>query len=227
MTGKKCLICFIKYPEPGKVKTRIARDLGEKEAADIYSNFVLDTIELIEKADAQKRIFYAPEEKCEEIKNWLGNKYSYHPQKGADLGTKMKNAFLRSFVDGFKSIVIIGSDSPDLPPGILKEAFAGLKKSNCVIGPAQDGGYYLIGFNKSGFEPAVFDRLEWGTGEVFKKTLDILNKAGCGYKKLPLWRDADDVDDLKALILRNKEDQFKSSNTFKAVSEILRGVIYE
>ena len=115
-------------------------------------------------------IFLSPQEKETEIKKLFGNDHEYRPQRGTDLGARMKNAFTDCFSEGFKSVVLIGSDFPDLPLKIIEDAFAALdSSSDAVIGPAADGGYYLIGFRYDTFLPAIFEGLIWSTPLVLRK----------------------------------------------------------
>ena len=130
----------------------------------------------------------------------------------------MKNAFQRCFSDGFASVVLIGSDIPDLPPEIFAEAFAALDNSGAVIGPAADGGYYLIGFRKETFVPEVFGGIAWSTGTVFAETWPVWSRAGVGVHRLPLWRDVDTPEDLRDLIRRHRDTPFARSRTMACLA---------
>ena len=114
----RCLIVFVKYPQPGQVKSRLANDFDGDFAADLYGAFVLDILDSVAEGDWQLRIHFYPPEKETEIKKMFGNDHEYRPQRGADLGARMKNAFDDCFSGGFKSVVLIGSDIPDLPSEI-------------------------------------------------------------------------------------------------------------
>jgi glycosyltransferase A (GT-A) superfamily protein (DUF2064 family) len=128
----------------------------------------------------------------------------------------MKNAFEDCFSEGFKSVVLIGSDLPDLPSKLIEDAFAALDNpKDAVIGPATDGGYYLIGFRYDKFLPAVFEGLAWGTGSVFSETLNILQTRGYQTAIMPKWQDIDTRDDLINLMERNKSTAFAHSQTMK------------
>lgn len=157
MIKDRCLILFVKYPEKGKVKSRLAQSWTDDLAAGLYENFVNDMIVTLEKGSFSLRIYFHPPEKEEEVKKLWGEKYQYAAQRGADLGERMKNAFLQEFAAGFQMVVLIGSDCPDLPVDIIAESFRVLEnKTGSVIGPAADGGYYLIGFRKDTFCPEIF-----------------------------------------------------------------------
>ena len=212
----RCLIVFVKYPQPGQVKSRLAKDFDSDFAANLYRAFVLDILECAMKGNWQLRIFFYPPEKETEIKETFGNGHEYRPQRGADLGTRMKSAFIDCFSEGFKSLVLIGSDFPDLPLKIIEDSFAILDSpSNAVIGPAADGGYYLIGFRYDNFLPAIFEGLTWSTASVFLETLKILHAYSRQTEIIQEWRDVDTRDDLINLMERNKSTAFAHSRTMK------------
>jgi rSAM/selenodomain-associated transferase 1 len=220
MTNDRCLILFVKYPERGKVKSRLAKHLTDTLAASLYENFVRDIIATLDRGSFNSRIYFYPPEKEEEIKKLWGNNYQYKAQSGADLGCRMKNAFLAEFAAGFKLIVLIGSDCPDLPLDIIEESFKELENtSGIVIGPSTDGGYYLIGFRKDAFCPDIFSGVEWGSPSVFAKTMNILQPKEHQLTILPKWRDIDRRDDLDDLIKRSMEKPFADSNTMKFLKE--------
>jgi len=212
----RCLIVFVKYPQPGQVKSRLANDFDSDFAAVLYKAFVFDILECAMKGNWQLRIFFYPPEKETGIKKMFGHDQEYRPQRGADLGARMKNAFEDCFSEGFKSVVLIGSDIPDLPLRIIEDAFAALDyPKDAVIGPAADGGYYLIGFRDDKFLPAVFEGLTWGTVSVFPETLKILQTRGYLTAIMPKWQDVDTRDDLMNLMERNNSTAFAHSQTMK------------
>ena len=197
--NNSCVILFVKYPTPGRVKTRLAKQLGQKRAAEIYENFVVDILAVLEKLNVNLKIFFSPADTQQRFQSWLGKEYSYTAQAGGDLGQKMKNAFQCVFADGFSRAVIIGSDSPDLPADFLDSSFTALDSHDAVIGPAADGGYYLIGFSGESFLPEAFDRICWSTDSVFWQTIDTLKKHRRKVHLLPQWYDVDTFEDLKSL----------------------------
>jgi rSAM/selenodomain-associated transferase 1 len=206
----------VKYPQPGQVKSRLANDFDSDFAALLYKAFVLDILECAMKGNWQLRIFFYPPEKETEIKETFGNDHEYRPQRGADLGTRMKSAFIDCFSEGFKSVVLIGSDFPDLPLKIIEDAFALLDSpSDAVIGPTVDGGYYLIGFRYNKFLSAIFEGLTWSTASVFLETLKIIHAYGRQTEIIQEWRDVDTRDDLINLMERNKSTAFAHSRTMK------------
>lgn len=212
----RCLVVFVKYPQPGKVKSRLAKDFDGYFATGLYKAFALDILECAMKGDWQLRIYFDPPEKETEIKKLFSNDHEYRPQRGAHLGARMKNAFADCFSEGFKFVVLIGSDFPDLPLKIIEDAFAVLDSpSDAVIGPAADGGYYLIGLKSGTFLPDIFSGLPWSTASVFSETVKILQACGHRTEILPEWHDVDTRDDLINLVERNKSTIFAHSRTMK------------
>jgi uncharacterized protein len=215
-----CLILFVKYPERGKVKSRLAVYLTDDLAAGLYENFVRDIITTLEKCSFSFRIYFYPPGKEEKIKKLWGENYQYAAQSGADLGERMKNAILAEFATGFKLVSLIGSDCPDLSPDIIEESFRARENhSGSVIGPSADGGYYLIGFRQDAFCPDIFSGMKWSNSSVFEKTMNILQSKKCQPAVLPQWRDVDTKEDLDDLIKRSKGTSFADSNTMKFLRE--------
>jgi rSAM/selenodomain-associated transferase 1 len=195
----RCLLFFIKYPEIGKVKSRLASVIGDEPAANLYRVFIVQMLSNLKKGDFPFYICFHPKNALEGLKEWLGNKHHYIPQKGKELGERMRNGFIEAFSMGHKRVVLIGSDIPDLPLEFVEEAFISLKKRDAVIGPALDGGYYLIGFKDKTFSPQVFENMAWGTETVFDETMKALKKLRRKVHTLPYQRDIDTVEDLENL----------------------------
>ncbi len=204
---------FAKYPEKGKVKSRLCQQWDESLVVLLYRLFIEDLLDRLSGGDYQFRITYHPVEKRTSFIEQFGDGFSYMPQIGEDLGERMKNTFIRCFSEGFQSVVIIGSDSPDLPRRIIGEAFQALERHGAVIGPSFDGGYYLIGFSNKSFSSGAFDGMKWGTDTVFKKTMQHLQEAGIPVHVLPPWRDIDRPEDIAALIKDNEKTDFPGSKT--------------
>ena len=194
---------FVKAPRKGTVKTRLARDVGDETATRLYRGFVLDVLDLIRNDGAREVVIcHAPPDASGEIREWLGPMNIYRPQSGGDLGQRMCAAFRKAFADGVDRALLMGTDLPDLPPEVVDSADAALRSADAVLGPSRDGGYYLIGFNRNGFEPAVFREIPWSTDAVFRLTERILTRRGRRFRVLPVWRDVDDVADLRNLMDR-------------------------
>lgn len=204
---------FLKTPEKGKVKSRLADAIGEELTLDIYKTFVIDIIGTLKIRMYPLRIYFYPPDSGEGIENWLGNGFVFMPQNGRDLGERMKNAFAQSFSEGFEKVLITGSDIPDLTNVVIDEAFASLENNDAVIGPSADGGYYLIGSKKGTFLPEIFHGISWGTDSVFHETMKIFQKTVSRVHILPEWRDVDTIDDLRSLFVRNVDTDFRNSGT--------------
>jgi len=195
----RCLLFFVKNPEKGKVKSRLAAVIGEDSAVRLYKNLVAQMLATLKEGTFPFYVCFFPKNAQKSTENWLGTEYRYIPQNGKDLGERMRNGFTGAFQMGFKRVVLIGSDIPDLPLGFIREAFASLRKKDVVIGPAYDGGYYLIGFRDKTFSPQVFERIAWGTQNVLDETIKKLKSSGREFHTLPYQRDIDTAEDLKYL----------------------------
>jgi uncharacterized protein len=214
---------FVKNSAKTQVKSRLAAALDSQTALSLYRCFVADLLETIGRAEWPLIIFFHPPDTVKETKAWLGKGCVLAPQRGDGLGERMKNAFEEVFVQGFKSALLVGSDIPDLPSSILDEASHSLGSNDAVIGPAIDGGYYLIGFNSDTFAPEVFEGVAWSTSETFKQTMSIFGSLGLRVHELPSWRDVDTFDDLEALSSRNTATAFADSATMEYLKSLKGG----
>ena len=212
-TEYRCLVMFTKFPERGQVKSRLAKDLGEERATELYRCFIEDLLERLSRGTYRFQMAFYPAGKEREIKEMFGNELSYTPQAGEDLGERMKNAFNLCFLEGSQSAVVIGSDCPDLPAWIIEEAFFSLDDHDVVIGPSVDGGYYLIGFRKETFNPDAFAGPTWGTANVFRQTMTNLQETGALVYVLPVWQDIDRPEDIAILIKNSEKRKFTNSKT--------------
>ncbi len=197
------VLVFLRAPERGCVKTRLAKTLGDEMALALYRCFVEDTLCMIEKTEYSPVLCYHPKEKRSLVADWLGEEYVYWPQKGVSLGDKMSNALQKAFDLGIRQAVVLGTDTPDLSHHILAQAFETLDTHHAVVGPALDGGYYLVGFDTSGFFSQVFQNIPWGTSRVFNETIEIFHKNRRLVSYLPAWQDIDEEKDLRDLIKRH------------------------
>jgi hypothetical protein len=216
----RLLILFIRFPERGKVKSRLAAALGEAQTLDIYRAFVHDTITTLKQGTHSLTIAFYPGDSGEAMIDWLGKGFEYIPQRGADLGERMESAFLNAFSGGFGRVLLVGGDIPDLSAAVIEEAWAALAKNDAVIGPASDGGYYLIGFRKETFTRDIFHDIRWSTDSVFTETMTMLAKSGRRVHILPGWMDVDTVEDLRSLFLRNRHSPFRDSHTMSCCKAV-------
>jgi rSAM/selenodomain-associated transferase 1 len=177
---------------------------------------------MLDKTNFTIVICYYPKDALDKFTMWLGSHYHYLPQKGDNLGQRMKRSFIDAFANNFEQAIIIGSDSPDLPLDYINEAFSSLKTHDVVIGPCLDGGYYLIGFAQNNFLPRAFEGIQWSTETVFSETMNVLSDEGLKIHILPKWSDVDTLSDLKTLFKRNQETEFSSSETMSFLSKYLK-----
>ncbi|MCB9185197.1 MAG: TIGR04282 family arsenosugar biosynthesis glycosyltransferase [Flavobacteriales bacterium] len=188
------LIIFIKNPVLGKVKTRLAAGIGEQRALEIYMQLLEITRSVALKINCTRNVFYSDEIVSDD---WEDDKFNKFVQEGDDLGERMKNAFEQVFALGAKNAVIIGSDCPELTSNIIAEAFELLDNRDVTIGPANDGGYYLLGMKK--LHPFLFEEKEWSTDSVFEDTVIDLSENQLSYGCLEKLSDLDTVSDLYLL----------------------------
>ena len=193
-----CLVVFAKDPIPGRVKTRLNPCITPDEAAKLYKAFSLDIISSARKLKCiNVTVAYTPIGAEKAFRKLVEQPTNFLPQKGKNLGERMKNAFKQSFAEGAKRVVIIGTDSPTLPTSYIQKAFDVLKKIPVVIGPTFDGGYYLVGLSKQNDD--IFDGIEWGTSRVFGQTLTRIKSLNTQVYVLSPWYDVDTSEDLEFL----------------------------
>jgi len=224
MPSNNCILLFLRHPERGGVKSRLAKDLDDDLVFSLYDHFVLDLLTTLEKGRYSLRICFHPPESERKVRDWLGESYTYMPQHGQDLGDRMKNAFMEAFKSGESKVVLIGSDVPDITTEIVDIAFE-LDPYDAVMGPAQDGGYYLIGFKHDTFLPDIFEGIKWGNSTVFADTMHILKANDYQVNILPEWRDVDLFDDLMALFERNQDTVFAHSKTMTFLNDHLKELL--
>ena len=201
MKSENLLLIFTKNPEIGKVKTRLAKKVGNKVALDIYKFLLQHTFSVTKDLKVSKEVYYSEEILNDDL--WDRAFFGKKLQQGEDLGERMENAFRNSFESGYKKVVIIGSDLFDLQKKDLETAFENLDTSDFVLGPAEDGGYYLFGMNK--MDENVFRNKKWGTDSVFGETMKDLET-----KKVSL------------LEVRNDIDTFEDVKEYKALQHLLK-----
>lgn len=199
MSGSRALLVFAKTPKPGKVKTRLLAAVSAEVAAALHEACIADTLRLVRKMRG-----------CDVIvfegggtgyfrglvkKQKRGVCVRVLPQRGAELGARMENAFRKCFAMGYREVVVIGTDTPWMGAERVRKAFAELKANDVVIGPAEDGGYYLLGMRK--FAPGIFRGIPWSTERVLELTLKVIVRGKLRGKLLRRDFDLDRPGDLK------------------------------
>lgn len=169
-TSKNALIIFTRNPELGKVKTRLAASIGDEKALRIYNFLIKHTLKITQHIAADKYVYYSENIAFQDV--WDNTIFRKKLQQGADLGQRMHNAFNELFTLGYKKVIIVGSDIIDLNQQDIEDAFDKLDSHKFVIGPALDGGYYLLGMTEL-YEP-IFSNKKWGTNTVLQCTLNDL-----------------------------------------------------
>ncbi len=189
--SKNLILIFTRNPELGKCKTRLAKTVGNENALTIYKMLLEHTEKVVRNIDANKAVYYSV--KIRENDLWDANIYQKHQQKGTNLGLRMQHAFKQSFNAGYKNVLIVGSDLYDLHPKHITEAFKKLDSNDVVLGPAEDGGYYLLGMKK--LHPHIFENKQWGTETVRADTLSDLQNQKVA--QLETLNDIDVFEDIK------------------------------
>ena len=183
--NKNLLLIFTRNPELGKAKTRLAKTVGDETALEIYKFLLKRTRDVSAKVSSDKAVYYSVHIRENDI--WDATIFQKYQQVGEDLGIRMLHAFKNGFEAGYEKVMIIGSDLYDLSAKNIENAFTALDENEVVLGPALDGGYYLLGMNS--LHAAVFKNKEWGTATVRKDTLDDLKD-----KKVKLLAVKNDID---------------------------------
>lgn len=206
MLSKNLLLIFTRNPELGKCKTRLAATVGDQTALDIYNFLLYHTVSITKNLSATKIVYYS--ETIWENDIWDTAIFLKKLQNGSDLGDRMQRAFQEGFEDGFEKIIIIGSDLFDLSENDIENAFSALNDAEFVLGPAEDGGYYLLGMKY--LEPNVFKNKAWGTNTVLQDTLtDLKNKKTTFLERrndIDIYDDIKDVPAFKSFLKKYKND---------------------
>ena len=212
------VVIFMKYPCPGQVKTRLGLKIGNKNVAELYKIFVALTFDLVKNFEnTEIYIAYSPKDRRAEILDMLPKSFKHFPQEGEDLGQRMLAAFETCFRLGTKKVIILGSDSPTLPLKFIEEAITQLEDNDLVLGPCEDGGYYLIGLKK--IYAGLFKNVQWSSSTVLVTTIQRACEMKIKYSLLPVWYDVDDI----KFLLRSAEDD-KSNRIKKFINQSLDGL---
>ena len=249
------LVLFMKAPRPGTVKTRLAPRVSVGGAAALYRAFILDTLHLAQRiGGASLFVAWTPDDGRAELQSALGNPdVNWFEQRGGHLGERLSNAFAALLQKEGDKTVVLGGDSPLLPHAFIEEAFNALDHHDVVLGPAADGGYYLIGLGGSGgpggpgesggpggsggsgrrrrasdHYPRLFESIHWGTERVLRQTRTAIRASGLSCRELPIWHDVDRPGDLDRIAreirsLRAGGDQVTGRHTESALDALARG----
>lgn len=191
MSQRNTLIVFVKNPEKGKVKTRLASVSGDDAALRIYQFLLEKTRSAALGVGCSRLLCYS--EYVPATDNWPDTAFLKAVQSPGDLGQRMTSAFHQAFHSGAQKAIIIGSDCPELDSRLIREAFEALDNTDFVIGPARDGGYYLLGMKQ--FTPEIFREVPWSTATVAEDTLQIVHSLDKDYTLLPQLSDIDEYED--------------------------------
>lgn len=187
------LMIFIKNPVEGDVKTRLGASIGSTNALLIYKKLLDHTRTTALSVECKRQVWYSS--MIDRRDEWEGTSFDKKLQKGETLGARMACAFREAFESGHKRVVIIGSDCHDLDPHHLRQAFRDLESYDAVIGPSEDGGYYLLGLNRP--DDRLFKDIEWSSAEVYDQTVSRFSDLGMSYSILETLNDIDTIEDLK------------------------------
>jgi hypothetical protein len=195
--SSRALIVFLKHPEAGKVKTRLAPALGAEAATELYRVLCEEALgaTVPRPGEYERLVFFAPPEAAESVRAWLPG-VRLLPQVGGDLGARMDAAFARAFDRGAERVAIVGTDSPAVSRATVAAALDALDAADVVVGPAEDGGYYLLALRQP--RPELFEGVSWSTPAVLDETLARAGRGGLEVHQLARLRDIDTVADLRA-----------------------------
>jgi len=196
---------FAKYWQPGAVKTRLGEAIGYERASQLYRIFLVTTCQRFESAGDRRVLAYTPAERRADFEQLAGQVWETEPQATGDLGCRMRNYFATAFDNDAARVVLIGSDTPTLPLEFVEQAFDLLAEYRVVLGPSDDGGYYLVGASVG--NPPIFSGVSWSSPDVWSQTTRLLNEAGYSFGILPKWYDVDDRETLDRLHNELKETQ--------------------
>ncbi len=227
------LVLFMKAPRPGTVKTRLAPRISAEAAAELYTAFIRDTLHLAQSVSgASVFVAWTPKDGLAELKTALGDPdVGWFAQQGDDLGERLSDAFAAFLREEWEKTIVLGGDSPLLPPVFVEAAFHALDRHDVVLGPAADGGYYLIGLRRSGqaadYYARLFESIRWGTGVVLEQTRSAIRACGLSCHELPTWHDVDRPDDVDRIAreirsLRAGGDQITGRCTESALDAATR-----
>jgi uncharacterized protein len=192
----KILGIFAKQPTPGLVKTRLAAATSPEFAAQVADAMLRDTLDRLAAIDAERWLVFTPNNTAPMMREYAGGSYPLIPQGDGDLGQRLQRFFRERVRSGSEHIVVVGTDSPTMPVEFVLRAFEELTRAEVVLGPANDGGYYLIGCTRR--VPTAFDGIDWSGSAVLSETIARLD-AATRLALLPPWYDVDTLEDWQML----------------------------
>jgi rSAM/selenodomain-associated transferase 1 len=198
--GKSVLFIFVKNPEHGLVKTRLAADIGDDAALNVYNRLLEYTESVATEIDVHKQIWYSKKIETDDI--WPEHVYEKRVQSGKNLGERMSGAFSENDESGYIKQIIIGSDCAELTANHIEKAFIELDEHDVVLGPSEDGGYYLLGMRSYIHE--LFEGMSWSTENLYRETLQTIRTLQLSFAELEILNDIDTLDDLNKSTLKWK-----------------------
>lgn len=223
------LVILTKAPIPGEVKTRLCPPLTPDEAATLHGSFVLDEIERSGNAIKQHSLLVHRYMSCAPSPDHTFFKVleARHgvkllPQIGDDLGARMNQSFSTLFQQGYQRVILVGTDLPELPPTTYRQALEGLATHDLVLGPAEDGGYYLIGLTRT--IPELFSNIPWSTDQVARLTMERAKDLGLSCASLPLLQDIDRLEDLLTLVKHSSQGKGGPSALSRRTTGVLQAL---
>ncbi len=224
--NSSALIVFAKAPIEGYVKTRLCPPLTPDEAASLHGSLVLDLLERCQALKGCDRMLAGSPTPDHPFFGAMKTRFNIPicEQVGDDLGARMSHAFQSALGTSYQSAVIIGTDIPGITAQLISTALKALEDHDVVLGPTEDGGYYLIGLRSP--TPKLFENIAWSTDAVFAQTQEKANAMGLSVKVLPMLRDLDTIEDLQAFIQesKDKQNQTFSSRTKNVLLELEKRV---
>jgi rSAM/selenodomain-associated transferase 1 len=220
------VVIMARKPEPGKVKTRLVPPLSPEDASKLYHCFLLDKIEQVKEVNGASHIVaFTPESSRDFFEEIISQDFKLLAQKGENLGSRLANVSDSLFDERYERILILDSDSPNLPTQYITEGLKALETVDVVLGPCEDGGYYLIGLSSK--IPQIFEGIPWSTPAVAMMTVEKARELGKTVTLLPQWYDVDTIDDLKRLkkeleeYLKVTKSMYYCKQTSIIINEIL------
>ena len=218
--AQRLLGIFAKYWQPGSVKTRLAAAIGAEQAARLQLEFLRTLLRRFAPISAARVLAYSPRQRESDFASLAGSVWEIAPQSSGDLGERMDSFFRSALACGYNQVVLIGSDSPTMPFQFIEQAFELLATHSVVLGPSDDGGYYLIGASKD--SPPTFIGIDWGTPRVYGQTLSRLVSAQIPVAQLPPWYDVDEIEDLQRI---SQELQGNRDAMFSELAVVVRDAL--